>query len=178
VTEPPGTPAAQTGAERSAEAPADRQPRPPSRAAAVALAVAAVLVATFGAALTAVLSAFLVPLRIGTVAVPLSVLIVIVGNAAAVRFAYRATGRKLAMAAPAMGWLVTTMPFTVRRAEGDLVISDGWTGLAVLFCGSLALAVSAYLVIVAPPAAATPPEGRPVPDRALSANGPGRTRDS
>jgi hypothetical protein len=126
----------------------------------VALRLAAIVVAAAGAALVALLSAFLVPLRIGTTHLPLCFLVVIAGNIVVVRFAYSATGSRLAIVAPCLAWFVTMLPLTVRKTEGDLVVADSWVGLGVLFLGAMALAIAAFLVIVS--------AGPPVPGPASS----------
>jgi hypothetical protein len=152
----PAAPAAVSPAASTAVTPPGR---PPSALAELLLRISAIAVGTAGAVLVALVSGFLVPFRVKSVTVPVCVLIVIIGNVLAIRFVYQVTGSKLAIAWPALGWLVTTLPLTIRQTEGDLIITDSLTGLAVLFGGSLALAVAAYLVIIKPP----PPPGQQAP---------------
>jgi hypothetical protein len=115
-----------------------------------------VVVGTVAAVLVAVASGFLVPYRIGSVPVPVCVLVSVAGNIVAVRWTYRASGWKGAMLGPALGWLVATLPLTIRTAEGDQVIPGTLTGVALLVLGSLALAGTAYVGILAPPPPAAP----------------------
>lgn len=139
---PPGSPGPAAELASAAELPS---------AADKALRIAAVVVGTVAAVLVALASGFLVPFRIGSASVPICLLVSIVGNVVAVRWTYRATGWKGAMLGPAMGWLVATLPLTIRTAEGDVVIPGNLTGVALLVLGSLALAGTAYVGILGPP---------------------------
>ncbi|MFG6196419.1 DUF6113 family protein [Nonomuraea sp. JJY05] len=52
---------------------------------------------------------------------------------------------KLGAFMAAVGWLLVTMPFTLKLSAGDLVIADGLPGYVYLY-GGLAAIVAAYLL--------------------------------
>ncbi|NUP00785.1 MAG: hypothetical protein HOW71_10045 [Nonomuraea sp.] len=54
----------------------------------------------------------------------------------------RLMGNKLAAFAPALGWLLVTMPFSLELSAGDLVIAQGTPGYVYLYGGLLALVVA------------------------------------
>jgi hypothetical protein len=125
----------------------------------LALRVAAgVLVAVAGAAL-AVVEAFLVPLRIGSVPVPVCVLMAVVGNAGLARLAGRWTGSVVGAAVPPLLWLLVVIVLSVPRAEGDLIVPGTLTGLVFLFAGAVAGAYGVGSSIARRPRAVPPPRG-------------------
>ena len=93
------------------------------------------------ALLLAVWGAFLVPLRIGTVPVPVSWVIAVVGNGLLGWVGGRLLGR-LGAAGPGIVWLVVALTFGTQRAEGDLVVPGTTTGLVFLVSGAVASAVA------------------------------------
>jgi hypothetical protein len=95
------------------------------------------LTAVAGAAL-AVGGSFLVPLRIGSVPIPVSVLLAVLGNVALARLAGRWTGSVAAAAVPPVLWLVVVIVLSLPRSEGDLIVPGTLTGLVFLFAGSVA----------------------------------------
>jgi Family of unknown function (DUF6113) len=81
------------------------------------------------AALSAMLAALLVPLRWGTVIVPVSVLIAVASTAGLIVLAWRAV-RSVALAAiPFAIWVVTVLVLSQARPEGDVVLPGGQTGV-------------------------------------------------
>lgn len=88
----------------------------------------------------AVWGAFLVPLRVAGVVVPLSWLVAVVGNAAVGRAGGRLGGR-LGAGVPGLLWLGVVMLLTSRRTEGDVVVPAGIVGLVFLVAGALTSAV-------------------------------------
>lgn len=99
------------------------------------------------AGVCAVVEVFYLPLRVGSVLVPASVLAAIAGNIAFTRLTYAVTGSVAAALMPAAVWLAVIGRAAVARPEGDLLITDGGssTGIAVvnlafLILGALALA--------------------------------------
>jgi hypothetical protein len=99
-----------------------------------------VCVAALGLALV---ECFLVPLRAGTVPLPVSVPLAIAGNVVLARLAGELTGRPLLGALPPVLWLVVVLVLAVPRAEGDLVVPGTLTGLVFLFGGAVAGAYGA-----------------------------------
>ena len=94
-----------------------------------------VTVASFG---LAVIEAFLVPLRIGSVPLPLSVVLAVAGNVLLTRLAGRQTGSALAAGLQPLVWLLTVVVLSLPRAEGDVIVAGTVTALVFLFAGSVA----------------------------------------
>jgi hypothetical protein len=90
----------------------------------------------------AVVEVFWLPLRIGGVLVPVSVAAAVAGNVLLVGWAHRLSGSRLVAVLPAVVWLVVAVAASMRRPEGDLVITGG--GVAgVVNLGFLLLGVVA-----------------------------------
>jgi hypothetical protein len=105
------------------------------------------IVACWGAVLFAVVGAFLAPLRIGSVLVPVSLLLAVAGPALAIRFAAAATGKRALSLIPGGVWLVVTAIFSTRNTEGDLVLTElDWVAIAYPLVGGATLAYFGYLV--------------------------------
>ena len=90
----------------------------------------------------AVVEVLWLPLRIGPVPVPLSVLGAALGNLLLVTWAHRLSGSRLVAVLPAAVWVVIAVGASVRRSEGDLLITGETTvtqlvGLAFLLVGVL-----------------------------------------
>jgi hypothetical protein len=105
-------------------------------------------------------AAFLVPLRVGTVRLPVSLLIALVGN---VLLGW-AGGRLLGgpgVLVPGLLWLSLAYLLGTQRPGGDLVVPGDLVGIAFLALGTLGFAV-AFGMTSARRAAATPgpPAGR------------------
>ena len=105
---------------------------------------------------------YLVPLRVGSVPLPVSVLLAVVGNVLAARLTARVGGVAALAAVPAVLWLVTVLVLAVPRAEGDLVVPGTLTGLVFLFAGSVA---GAFGVGTALTRSRRPAPEQPAPDR-------------
>lgn len=115
----------------------------------------------------AVLEVFYLPLRVGSILVPASVLAAIAGNIAFTRLMYAVTGSVAASLLPAAVWLGIIGRAAVARPEGDLLITDGGssTGIAVvnlafLALGALALAY-AVVTLRRHPGRHVPSQGTP-----------------
>ena len=125
--------------------------------------VAGVVLLCLCAVLAAVLELLLVPLRAGTVLVPVSVLFAVVGNVAFPRLARAFGDRAGLLAAPFVAWLapIVLLALTVRP-EGDVLIpgggADQWVYYGSLLAGGVAGLVT--IATTAPPRAAPP---RPLP---------------
>ncbi len=115
--------------------------------------LAGVLVLTL---LLTVWSAFLVPLRVGRVPLPLWLLPLVLMVTLAARAA-RVAGYAGAVL-PAMTWLaVTWLGFAARRSEGDLVVPPTLSGYAYLFGGVLLWAAVVLRASAADRAGQAPP---------------------
>jgi hypothetical protein len=92
----------------------------------------------------AVVEVFWLPLRIGGVLVPVSVVAAVAANLLMPQLALRLAGSRLVAGLTGVAWLVVVVAGMIRRPEGDLLITGGGaTGvvnLAFLLCGVLAAA--------------------------------------
>ncbi|WP_104524245.1 hypothetical protein [Blastococcus atacamensis] len=98
----------------------------------------------------AVVEVFWLPLRIGGMPVPVSVLAAVVGNVLLVRVALRVSGSRVVAVLPAVVWLAVAVAAMGRRAEGDLVIVSNGLNLTFLALGVVAAALSVGLVLGEP----------------------------
>jgi hypothetical protein len=113
------------------------------------LRIAGGLVAVWGAVVAALLEAFLVPLRLGGVRVPICLLLAVVGNIALMRFAHAVTGNRFVALLPGLVWFAITIVLSSQTAAGDTVLVGGdWVPLALLLLGAASVAIGAYLVVV------------------------------
>lgn len=126
----------------------------------------------------ALVEVFWLPLRVGGVLVPLSIVVAVVGNLLLPAAALRWSGSRLVAVLPAVAWLVVAIGAMVRRPEGDLVMTGGGaTGvvnLAFLMLGVLAAAFSVGRVLAGPRRAPVSPGAAPAPDPAGSGTGGAR----
>jgi hypothetical protein len=124
------------------------------------------------AAWLALVEVFWLPLRVGGVLVPVSVVVAVVGNLLLPAAALRWSGSRLVGVLPALTWLVVAVGAMVRRPEGDLVMTGGGaTGvvnLVFLMVGVLAAAFSVGRVLAGPRRPPARPEGAAAPHRAGS----------
>jgi hypothetical protein len=123
---------------------------------------------------------FWLPLRVGTVLVPVSVLAAVAGNLLLTGQAHRLSGSRAVAVLPALTWLVVAVAGMVRRPEGDLILTGGGaTGvvnLLFLLLGVTAAAVAVGRALAGPAhqrVSARPAPG-PVRDRTGSGNGGAR----
>jgi hypothetical protein len=112
--------------------------------------LAAVLVGTW----LALVEVFWLPLRVGGVLVPVSVVAAVVGNLVLVNLAYRLSRSRVVAVLPALAWLAVALGSARRRPEGDLVIVGtgalGYVGLSFLLVGVLAAAFAVGRVLASP----------------------------
>ena len=112
--------------------------------------LAAVVVGTW----LAVVEVFWLPLRVGGVLVPVSVVAAVVGNLLVVGAAYRWSRSRVVAVLPALAWLAVALGAARRRPEGDLVIVGtgalGYVGLAFLLVGVVAAAFAVGRVLASP----------------------------
>jgi hypothetical protein len=94
------------------------------------------------------------PLRIGGVLVPVSVVAAVVGNLLLVDGAHRLSRSRAVAALPAVVWLVLALVASQQRAEGDLLITgggaSGYVNLAFLLFGVVAAAIALGRLVRAP----------------------------
>lgn len=104
----------------------------------VVLRVFAALLVSVGAVGLAVVEAFLVPLRAGSIPLPLCVVLAVAGNVLLTRLAATQADSLAAGALQPALWLVTVVVLSLPRAEGDVIVEGSVTGLVFLFAGSVA----------------------------------------
>jgi hypothetical protein len=99
----------------------------------------------------ALVEVFWLPLRVGGVPVPVSVVAAVVGNLLLVGWAHRWSGSRVVAVLPAVVWLVVALAASQRRPEGDLVIAGGGVagvfGIAFLLLGVVAAAFAVGRVL-------------------------------
>jgi hypothetical protein len=114
----------------------------------------AALLVTVLAAWLALVEVFWLPLRVVGVPVPVSVVAAVVGNLLLVALAARLTGSRLVAVLPAVVWLVIAVGASLRRPEGDLLLTGGgvlgFLSLAFLLAGVVAAAFAVGKVLAAP----------------------------
>ena len=97
---------------------------------------------------------FWLPLRVGGVLLPLSVLAAVVGNLLLVGQAHRFSGSRAVAVIPALTWLVVAVGGMMRRPEGDLVLTGGGAAgvvnLLFLLLGVTAAAVAVGRALAGP----------------------------
>jgi hypothetical protein len=111
------------------------------------------------AAWLALVEVFWLPWHIGGIPVPVSLLAAVVGNLLLVGAARRVSGSRVVAVLPAVVWLVIALGASVRRPEGDLLLTGGdvltsTLNLGFLVLGVLAAAFAVGKVLGAP---VTPP---------------------
>ena len=143
----------------------------------VLLLEAALAVVT--AAWLALVEVFWLPLRAGTVLVPVSVVAAVLGNVLVVEAAHRLSGSRAVAVLPAITWLLVAVAASSRRPEGDLLVLGGSRdlgvlGLVFLLSGVVAAAVAVGRVLVRPGRSVRDPVSAPAPGPAGSGTGGAR----
>jgi hypothetical protein len=109
------------------------------------LKIVGLLIACAGALLAALVGAFLTPFRLGTVLVPVSLILAVVGPIAFTRFAQAVTDHKGLSLIPGAIWITVTVLFSARTTEGDLVLTQAsWVATLYPLFGAATLAVFGY----------------------------------
>jgi hypothetical protein len=115
------------------------------------------------AAWLALVEVLWLPLRIGGLLVPVSVLAAVVGNLLLVDLVHRRSRSRAVALLPALTWAGVAAAATLRRPEGDLLIIGsgglGAVGLAFLLLGVLAATVGVWRVLTTPSLSPAAPAG-------------------
>lgn len=109
-----------------------------------AVRVGGAVVAIWGGLLLAIYGAFLTPVRVGTVLVPVSVVLAIAGNAVLAWFAYHTTNSRVVGVLPGVVWVIVSFVWSTPTREGDLVLVNTWVSTLYLFLGVAPTVVFAY----------------------------------
>lgn len=113
-----------------------------------ALRITAVIVAAALGMVTAIYEALFSALYWQHGRLPLAPVLALVANPLLAMFAYRGTGRLVAVLAPAVPWVVVMILAADRTREGDLIFAgDNWVAVATLFVGSIAFGVGVVPLI-------------------------------
>jgi hypothetical protein len=148
--------------------------RTTQRAGRAAAGVAVLVVAVW----LALVEVFWLPLRVGGVLVPLSILAAVTANLLLPAFALRFSGSRLVAALTGVAWLVVVVTAMIRRPEGDLVITGGGgagvVNLAFLLLGVLAAAFAVGRALGGPRRPPVRPDDDPA--RRPSGSGSGGAR--
>jgi len=110
------------------------------------------------AVLLAVWGAFLVPLRVGGTAVPVSWAVAVVGNGLLGWYGGQLLGRAGA-AGPGLLWLAVALTLGSKRGEGDLVVPGSTIGLVFLLVGAVTSAVAYGVASPGGPTSRSPERG-------------------
>jgi hypothetical protein len=126
-------------------------PRPRRWATTAGWALAAVAVPGW----LALAEVFWLPLRVGRVLLPVSILAAVVGNLLLPALARRLSGSRLVAVLPAAVWMTIALAATMRRPEGDLVLvgggAAGTVNLAFLLMGTVTAVIGAARALVTRP---------------------------
>jgi hypothetical protein len=102
-----------------------------------------VVLAVVLAAWLALVEVFWLPWRVGGVPVPVSLPAAVVGNLLLVDAGRRFSGSRLVGVLPALVWLVIAVAATMRRPEGDLLLTGGDAVTSTVNLGFLLVGVVA-----------------------------------
>jgi hypothetical protein len=120
------------------------------------------LAAVVAAGWLTLVEVFWLPWRVGGVPVPVSLPAAVVGNVLLVEGARRLSGSRLVAVLPAVVWLVIAVAATMRRPEGDLLLTGGdavtsTINLGFLLLGVVAAAFAVGRALGTPVAKVSPP---------------------
>ncbi|WP_329111503.1 hypothetical protein OG792_29280 [Micromonospora sp. NBC_01699] len=128
------------------------------------LRIAGGAVAVVAAVVTATLELLLSMLRVGGHLIGVSVLVAVLANLFLSWFAYRTVGRRWAVALPAVPWFGLMVVASGKTSEGDILLAgDNWVGIVMIFAGSMAFAVMAFRLMLAPRPGTYPRRPGPLP---------------
>ncbi|MGY1743944.1 hypothetical protein [Blastococcus sp. SYSU D00695] len=114
-------------------------------------AAAGGLVAAALAVWAALVEVLWLPLRVGDVPLPVSIPAALAANLLLVTLTHRVTGSRVAAVLPALAWLAVVLVASQQRAEGDLLLTGSWQGLAFLLVGVLGASLAVGRVLAGAP---------------------------
>jgi hypothetical protein len=113
-----------------------------------AVRVAGGVVVTWAAVLLAVVEAFLVPLRVFGVLVGVAVLLAVGGNVGLTFLARYVTASRWGALLPGLAWFLVTIVLAGGNGGDVIMPGNSWVPLTLILCGSISVAISAYLAVV------------------------------
>lgn len=108
---------------------------PPTGVPELVLRAVGLTVAVWGAVLLALIGAFLTPLRLGGVLVPVSIPLAVAGNLGLIWFVRITTGWRGLVLVPGLVWVAVLLLASGRTTEGDLLVAN-WVGPVSLLAGA------------------------------------------
>jgi len=109
------------------------------------LRICGAVVALWGAVLLALFGTFLTPFRVGSVLVPVSVVLAVGGNVVLMWFAYQTTEHRFLALLPGLAWVALAFLAADRTTEGDVVLYQAnWVSVVYLLSGSATVGVVGY----------------------------------
>jgi Flp pilus assembly protein TadB len=99
--------------------------------------------------LAAVCEAFLVPLRMAGVRIPVALLLAVAGNLTLPWLARWLSRSRMMTMLPALLWFLVILVLAGGTTEGDVVLAgNDWVALTLLLFGSVAAAAGAYFALL------------------------------
>ena len=108
--------------------------------------IAGVVLCCVSAALAAVVAVLLTPFYVGSVIVPIAVLVAIASNIVLPLIARNLVGSTLAAALPLIVWIVVVVVLSLPRPEGDVLLPGGKGGQLAVSYGVVLTGVVAGMV--------------------------------
>lgn len=129
---------------------ADTPATEPAPALSIPMQVIGLVIACWAGVLLALVGAFLTPFQVGTVRVPVSLVLVVGGLIGITRFTRMVVENMWLCLVPGVIWLIVSLVFSGRTTEGDLVLTEqNWVSVLYPLVGSITIGLLAYRMILA-----------------------------
>ncbi|ASW57975.1 hypothetical protein [Plantactinospora sp. KBS50] len=115
------------------------------------LRVAGGVIAVAGAVVTGFVELIFAAVRVDGYLIGMSIPLAVLANLALSWFAYRAVGRRWAVALPAAAWFALMVVAAGGTSEGDFLLAgNNWVGIVMIFSGAVTFAAAAYRLMIPP----------------------------
>jgi hypothetical protein len=114
-----------------------------------ALGFAGVVLCCLSAALGALIAVLLTPLYVGSVLLPVAIVVAVATNSVLPVLARALGGSTAAAATPLIVWIAVVVILSLPRAEGDVLLPGGKVGQIVVSYGVVLAGVLAGMVAIA-----------------------------